>query len=227
MQLETLRLHVQFRERLPQGTWPEHVRRLCLGIMDDGHPAWPTVCNHRMIYPRLHFNVPGPDGFYFTGLGPQGKDAILALVEAFQRSTLVLGTQRLTLAGISMLPGTFELKVTRGLQRFSLRSPIHMFDHHNRFRERTGDLAKDYQFAFRRHFRWLFGQFGLELGGEPVVEVRDIEERPRRLKRERSLWPALVRASIVTNLSLPPAIGHGVGLGWGQLKWHRDNAAFN
>ncbi|MBU1248819.1 MAG: hypothetical protein KKB70_08975 [Proteobacteria bacterium] len=226
MHLETVRLRVQFKDALPKGTWPEHVRKVALGILDDQHPTWPVVCNHRMIYPRLHYNTPDQNSFYFTGLGTEGKDAVLALAEAFQRSSVVLAGKPMPLKAVDMRYGECTLKPTTGLQRFTLRTPIHMFEHHNRFRERTGDVARDYQVAFKRHFGWLFQQFDLDLKAEPVVEVRDIKEAPLQKKSGWSKWPALVRATIITNLSLPPAIGHGVGLGWGQLQWHRGDAMY-
>ena len=216
--MQCTRLRVTFREKLPQGTLPQHVRKVCLGIVEDTHPAWDTVCNHRLIYPRLHFNLPGKDSFFFTGIGDRGSLAVAALMEAFQSRPVVLGNQPLTLADMGMRRQDIELRTISGLIAYTLRTPMHMFLHGRRIAERTGDLAKDYQDALKRHFGWLFGQFGLTPGVPFRVYVQDVHENFLRVKEGLKLCPAMARGRIVTNVALPPAVGHGVGLGWGCLR---------
>jgi len=212
------RLKVRFRESLPPRTLPKHVRKLCLGIVENTHPAWNVVCNRELIYPRLHYRLPGRDAFYFLGVGKRGSQAITALIEAFQNTeTLVLGNQRLTLRGVEMEPMKFDLQVSSRLFSYVLRSPMHLFSQAQRFKERTGDLVRDYETAFTRHLAWLFQQFGVEPQGNFRVHFRDILENNLPLMPERIPSPAMVKGRIITNVALPPAVGHGTGLGWGNI----------
>jgi hypothetical protein len=215
--VELIKLRVDFKNKLPPQTWPEDVRRVALGIVEDAHPAYEVVCNHKMIYPRLHFCRPGPSSFYFQGIGQRGKKAIIALMEAFATKPVFLDGHELTFDDLSLATAEKSVGPVAGLLGYEVKSPLLLWEKFHLNEERTGDLVRDAEDALKRHFLWLQKQFDVDVP-DLFIKVQNPKEVKKSLKKNMVRYPAIGRATILTNMNLPPAIGHGVGLGWGSIR---------
>jgi hypothetical protein len=219
-EIEVTRLDLRFDGPVPWGMRPQDVRRIVMGLVDDRVPEWEVIANHRLVYPRLHYRLPRGDGFCLLGVEDAGRMAVLRVAEAMERAKEVVmgdGT-RLALVKAKVDGWKAPFGRTAGLKFYDIASPLHFFSKGECLWARGEDVHASYASAMERHVRWLCRQFDEPEPDRLRVVFDGIEERSCSIKREMVSRRAASRGRMMIDFALPPAVGHGVGLGWGVVR---------
>ena len=214
------RLRIRLEKKPQTQIFPQDVRSICMGIVHDSAPGYPYIANHKHIYPRVHYHLPTGKELSLLGVGDEGLAALNDISGAVLRAeTIRIFGEEIPVHGVSMDPFRFRFGQSRKLQHYRSYTPVHFFEKYQYYMERTDDPVTDYTERMKKHFCWLARQLGTEEPDEIKVFLDEVRETDKKIKREAVAYPALDKGvRIYTNMFLPPAIGHSVGLGWGRIE---------
>jgi hypothetical protein len=201
-----------------KGYFPQDIRKLAMGLFDDQHPLFEHVGNHVHRYPKIHYRPVIKNRISLYGIGSEGQNVLYMLSQQFEKSPISMSGKKLTVKDIDLKFADFKFGFSESFISWQVKNSLIFFEKYKLFQERSRDLKKAYSEIFKHHIEWLCRNFDYNFDQKIKLVLPDnINEHPCRIKREAGIYPGAKQIGFYANFYLPPAVGHGAGLGWGIL----------